>query len=307
MNPMGRIFTASAAAAIAASALLVPAAAQATPSLAAQEASSLCTVTGGELKWGVKEGFRSYISGAIANGSWDVVDGASYETPLFGWKNPVGEVDATTGEGSISFTGSIHFTGHDGVLDLLIGNPTVVLNGDGTAQLLLDTKSNNAQGELVIEEQQAYLGKIEGIGQAAPAGGDLSFTDASTVLTSDGAAAFGGFYASGDELDPVSLSLQFGPCFGDADAAAGASGPESGTVEAVPISEDTSTSVPWLPIAIGGVAVIIIGVTVGMLIAGRKKGAEAAAAGNASHADVSGETSDADGSHGSGDPLSNET
>jgi len=301
MKSMSRILTASAAAAIAASALLVPVTAQAAPLRAVQEVGNLCTVTGGELHWGVKEGFRSYISGTIANGSWEVADGASYETPLFGWSNPVGEVDGTTGEGTISFTGSIHFTGHEGVLDLLIANPTVILNGDGTAQLLLDTKSNNAQGELVIDEQQAYLGKVEGIGQADPASGGLAFADAATVLTSDGAAAFGGFYASGDELDPVSLSLQFGPCAGDGDAASAGTETESGTEEVVPISEEvTGTSVPWLPIVVGGVAVIIIGVTVGMLIAGRKKSAGAAASGNDSGADANGETPDAVDSHDAG-------
>ena len=272
MKPMNRLVTAAAAAAFAASALLVPAAAQAAPILATTAAGSTCVVTGGELTWGVKEGFRSYISGTIANGSWEVVDGASYETPLFGWANPTGEIDAATGEGSVSFEGSIHFTGHDGVLNLLIANPTVVLNGDGTANLLLDTKSNNAQGELVIDEQQAYLGKVEGIGQTDPASGELVFDAAPTVLTADGAAAFGGFYASGDELDPVSLSLQFAPCEGTPVAT---DAPEADKEPVVPIAAEQQSAVPWLPIAIGGVALVVIVVTAGMLIAGRKKGAAA--------------------------------
>ena len=161
MKPMNRFATAATAAAFAATALLVPTAAQAAPILATTAASSTCVVTGGELGWGVKEGFRSYISGTIANGSWEVADGASYETPLFGWTNPTGEIDAVTGEGSVSFAGSIHFTGHDGVLNLQIANPTVVLNGDGTAKLLMDTKSNNAQGELVVDDEWAKKLGIE--------------------------------------------------------------------------------------------------------------------------------------------------
>lgn len=275
MKPMNRFATAATAAVFAATALLVPTAAQAAPILATTTASSNCVVTGGELGWGVKEGFRSYISGTIANGSWEVADGASYETPLFGWANPTGEIDAITGEGTVSFAGSIHFTGHDGVLNLQIANPTVVLNGDGTAKLLMDTKSNNAQGELVVDEQQAYLGKVEALGQLDPASGAVAFDQAPAVLTADGADAFGGFYASGDELDPVSLTLQLGPCEGTPAAPAQSADSNSETVTLT--ADEPANSVPWLPIAIGAVALVVIAVTAGMLIAGRKKGAAPAA------------------------------
>lgn len=280
MKSMSRLLTASAAAAFAAAALLIPTTAHAAPAapvLTEDTTSSTCTVTGGTLSWGVKEGFRSYISGSIANGSWEVADGATYETPLFGWSNPSGSIDATTGEGSVSFTGSVHFSGHDGVLNLLIANPTIVLGGDGTAQLLLDTKSNNAQGELVVDEQQAYIGKIEKVGAADLSSGVFSLANAPAVLTADGAAAFGGFYASGDELDPLTMSLQLGPCEGTAGVP---TPPEtSDKVEAVANDPGAAkTGIPWLPIAIGGVALVVIGVTAGMLIAGRKKGTVPAAA-----------------------------
>src|SRR5690606_10044019 len=115
------------------SAHVAPTTAQAGPILAEDSASSTCVVTGGDLTWGVKESFRSYISGTIAHGSWEVSDGATYETPMFGWSNPTGEIDANTGEGSISFTGLIHFTGHDGALNLQMSNPSIAFSGDGTA------------------------------------------------------------------------------------------------------------------------------------------------------------------------------
>lgn len=272
MKTMNRLATVTATAALAASTLLMPAAANAAPILAEEAASSTCVVTGGELQWGVKEAFRSYISGSIANGEWVVADGAAYETPLFSWSNPVGEIDAKTGEGTVSFTGSIHFSGHENVLNLMLANPSIVFGGDGTAQLLLDTKSNNAQGELVVDEQQAYIGKIERIGQTEPSSGALAFTDASVVLTADGADAFSGFYASGDELDPVALTLQFGPCEGKAGEVAPAADHEGGEEEIMPIStEAPANSIPWLPIIIGGVALVVIGVAIGLLLVGRKK------------------------------------
>lgn len=269
---MSRLATLTAATALVFATLSVPTAASAAPIHAEDPVSSSCVVAGGELQWGVKESFRSYISGSIANGEWTAADGATYETPLFSWANPVGEVDAETGAGTISFTGSVHFSGHEGVLNLLIANPKIVLNGDGTAQLLLDTKSNDAQGELVIDEQQVYLGKVEGFGATDPASGSITLAEAPAVLTADGAKAFSGFYSSGDELDPVTLSLQLRPCAGD--AAAAPSDGADGAEEIVPITAEASeNNVPWLPIIIGGVALIVIGVTTGMLIAGRKRGA----------------------------------
>ena len=86
-------------------------------------------MTDASLTWGFKETFRSYISGTIANGEWTVADGATYETPDFGWADGVGSFDPSTGEGTISFDGSIRFTGHGGVLDTTVSNPQLRLLG----------------------------------------------------------------------------------------------------------------------------------------------------------------------------------
>lgn len=273
MKPMSRLVTASAATALAVGALLVPATAQAAPILAEDATSSACVVTGGDLTWGVKESFRSYISGTIAHGSWEVSDGATYETPMFGWSNPTGEIDASTGEGTVSFNGLIHFTGHDGALNLQMSNPSIQFSGDGTAQLLLDTTSQRANGEIAIDEEQAYIGKIEGIGDIDPSSGEVAFVDAPAVLTADGADAFGGFYGSGDDLDPITLTLQLVPCEAAGGSDSGAED-QGANDEQITTQVPAEQSVPWLPIALGGVAVVVIVVTAGMLIAGRKKNVE---------------------------------
>lgn len=270
MNTKNRLLTATIASTLAAGALLVPTTANAAPTLAETTASNICTVTSGELSWGVKERFRSYISGTIANGSWDVADGATYETPLFGWANPTGEIDADTGEGIITFAGSIHFTGHDGVLDMTLANPSIELRSDGTARLLLDAKSNDREGNLKLDEQQANFAKLDEVPLFDPATGEYVFTDTPGVLTAEGATAFGDFYSSGEEIDPISLSVQFSACEG----AAADNQPVEEEEVIAPAPETTEaaeSSVPWLPIILGGVAVLVIGVTGGMLIAGRKK------------------------------------
>lgn len=279
MKPMNRLSTVATATALAASALLAAAPAQAAqpaPLLAEDSASSICTVTGGSLAWGVKDSFRSYITGTIANGEITAGDGAAYEAPVFNWTGATGEVDAETGKGTVSFAGWIHFTGHDGVLDLQLSNPTVELRGDGTASLLLDTKSNDMQGDVAIEAQQAFIGKAEGIGTIDPSSGSVAISNAPVVLASEGAEAFGGgsFYSSGDELDPINLELQLGPCEGTpASTVEDQPADEEPAVEAPAEPETAEQGLPWLPIGIGAVALVVIGVSAGMLISGRKKGA----------------------------------
>lgn len=249
------------------------------PAQAEDTLTAECTVTGGTLDWGVKEGFRSYISGTIANGGWEVSDGASYETPSFHWADPTGSIDAETGEGRISFTGTVAFNGHDGVLNLVLANPTIEFRGDGTANLLLDARSNNAQGELVVDETQVSVGRIDGLGDADPASGSVRATAAPTILTATGAEAFAGFYATGDDLDPVSLSLDFAPCAGGTGGESAGGGSANGEsadvaddIAVAPLGpENNGSGVPWLPIVIGAAAIVVIVAAAILLVVTRKR------------------------------------
>ena len=261
----GALLTASLAAAV----LAAPTAAAAAP-LAAQEQSASCAVTGGTLDWGVKESFRSYISGSIANGSWETSDGAEYETPNFRWSDATGSIDPATGTGTISFTGTVHFTGHDGVLDLTLANPTIEFEGEGRAALLLDAKSTDMEGEVAVDTAQEWVGDVAVEGALAPADDVLDVADLPTTLTNSGAQAFAGFYESGEALDPLTVSLQFDGCDSTAAApvqTAATPDPEATDTEATVLP---APQVPWLPLVIGGVALLVIGFTVGMLVGGRR-------------------------------------
>jgi hypothetical protein len=262
-----------------ASLLFVPVAAHAiqphamSPSpLKTTDEAAPCQVTGGTLTWGVKESFRAYISGSIANGSWEASDGASYTTPNFQWSQASGSIDPATGTGSVSFAGTVHFTGHDDVLDLTFANPTIEFDGDGKASLLLDARSTDATGKVTIDAKQEWVADLTAPFPLASQGEPLTFSDMSTVLTNSGAKAFAGFYEPQAELDPVSVSLDFTGCdvgqlVQNAPPAPTASEPP--TVAEAPVTE-SSTEIPWIPIVIGAVALLVIGVTAGMLISGRK-------------------------------------
>jgi hypothetical protein len=186
----------------------------------AQTSDQVCEISGGTLTWGVKESFRAYISGSIANGSWETTDGADYETPEFAWSDGTGSYDPATGTGSVSFTGTVHFTGHDGVLDLTLANPTIEFEGGGSAALLLDARSNDMEGEVAVDAQQEWVGEIDLGADPAVTDGRIDAAELPTTLTNSGAAAFAGFYQAGVDLDPVSLALVTDGCAAETAAAA---------------------------------------------------------------------------------------
>jgi hypothetical protein len=220
-----------------------------------------CQVESATLSWGFKESFRAYIDGSIANGEWTVADGATYETPLFGWTG-TGGYDADTGDADLAFAGSVRFTGHGGVLDTTIANPRVVIDGD-RAVILLDitgtTQDGTAVSSLGVEFADLDLASAEQTG-----GGDLvAFTGIPAVLTEAGAAAFG-TYEAGSDLDPVDLAITVDPTCAEPAAAVD----EPGATTDAEVASDTS-SIVWIVLAI--LAVLAAAVAVLLLVRRARK------------------------------------
>lgn len=174
-----------------------------------------CTVESAELSWGFKESFRSYISGTIAHGEWEVADGATYQTPEFGWADGAGVFDAEPFTGQVSFTGAIRFSGHDGLLDTTVANPTLLFTGPGTAYLLLDVTGVTMEDALAGEtdnvqtfEQVSFveLDLSAGTVEVSEDGTTITATDVPTTITSQGYEAFPN-YEMGTEFDPVSFEI----------------------------------------------------------------------------------------------------
>ncbi|WP_309709861.1 HtaA domain-containing protein [Pseudolysinimonas sp.] len=214
-----------------------------------------CTVEGAELTWGFKESFRAYIDGSIANGEWATADGATYETPAFGWANGTGGYDAETEDADLAFTGSVRFTGHGGVLDTTIANPRVVIEGN-RAVLLLDVTGTTQDGAPVssvgVEFAELDLDAAERAG-----GGDLiAFTSIPAVLTDAGAAAFG-TYPAGEALDPLDLSITVDPACGEAAST-------TTSLETSVDSENASAVSSW-PWIVGALVVLLIAAAIVIL------------------------------------------
>jgi hypothetical protein len=160
-----------------------------------------CEVDAATLDWGFKESFRSYITGTIANGEWTLADGATYSTPEFGFADGAGTL--TDGAGTVSFDGSIEFTGHGGILDTTISNPRLMF-GDGAATLVLDVSGTTQAGD-PVDAADVNFATID-LSGAPTDGRQFTVADAPARLTADGAAAFG-TYEAGEALDPVSFTL----------------------------------------------------------------------------------------------------
>ena len=166
----------------------------------APAASADGKVASADLGWGVRDSFRNYIRGGIANGSWDL-NGTTYSNNAFQWTKGTGSFK--DGKGSISFTGSVHFTGHHGILDTTISNPRLEINGK-TAVLYATVVGNDMDGKSQNYGEVALLNvDVSGL---QVSGDKISISGAGTTITAEGAKAFAGFYEAGKDMAPLSFS-----------------------------------------------------------------------------------------------------
>ena len=165
-----------------------------------EQGASDGTIKSANLGWGVRDSFRNYVRGGIANGSWEL-DGTSYSSDAFNWANGTGTFKG--GKGSISFSGSVRFTGHHGILDTTIANPRLEINGN-SGTLYATMNSNDPSGKATTYGEVALLKvDLSGLQSSADA---VSVNGAATTLTAEGAKAFAGFYEAGKDMAPLSFS-----------------------------------------------------------------------------------------------------
>jgi opacity protein-like surface antigen len=242
-------------------------------------APGACTVTGGQLTWGFKESFRSYISGTIANGAWEPIDGASYATPSFSWPAVSGEIDPADGTGTVVFGGGVRFTGHSGLLDTTIANPTLELSG-AAAQLRLDVTG--------LSMDDALAGATENVQTATQVAfvdldvasvpvtvGETSLTGAAvpTAITADGYAQFGN-YETGTAFDPITFDVQLDCAVAEPEVTVE---PEPMMTTTAAETEDASDAadLTWLWAVGGGLVAVAAGVTVAVVVVRRRSGGDA--------------------------------
>lgn len=167
-------------------------------------------VVGGRVDWGIKQSFRTYIVGPIAQGSVTPGAGASVN-PDGTFRFPVAAADASYGGPAdvvAPTTGEVRFQGHHGELDLIVDEVQVQI--DGTAAVLFADLSSLP---LEADEPEVYddvaLAELDLSGITPTADGfTITWTAVPAVLAAEGAEAFAGFYTPGTALDPVTLVLE---------------------------------------------------------------------------------------------------
>lgn len=190
-----------------------------------------CDVSSWELTWGVKESFRAYLSGSIANGEWTTSGDVTYDTPDFTIAGSEGWISPDGASGSLQANGDIRFIGHGGILDQTLSAPSVWI-ADENLTLVFDVAGDTQEGVSVqLEEVPFVSGPTRP--QIDPETGVWSITDEGVVLTSEGADAFG-TYPAGEPFDPVTLEVNVEPgCLEEESVLTGAIGWVAGISVAV--------------------------------------------------------------------------
>ena len=174
---------------------------------ASQPAATKGEIADGKLNWGVKESFRSYVVGSVANGKITTSDGATQATGngVFTFTDATGTYDTDADTLSAAFEGAVNFKGHEDNgtygLDLTFTDLKATLD-NGSGELTADVTSLGEKSEDVV------LADLKAGSTDLTAKNDvITLDDVTATLTAAGAKAFGGFYQTGAELDPLDLSV----------------------------------------------------------------------------------------------------
>uniref|UniRef100_A0AAU3H059 HtaA domain-containing protein n=1 Tax=Streptomyces sp. NBC_01401 TaxID=2903854 RepID=A0AAU3H059_9ACTN len=165
----------------------------------------------GTLDWGVKESFRSYVTGPIANGKVETTGGATASDAGYRFPDATGSFDADEQSLDAEFDGKVRFLGHkEGdayTLDLsLTGLEVKVENGSGT--LVADVTSKDRETKKVTTYDDLALADLKlPSGELAAEDGVVTLSEVPATLTEDGTKAFGGMYTRGTELDALTLAV----------------------------------------------------------------------------------------------------
>lgn len=213
----------------------------------------------GSARWGFKQSFRNYIADGAAQGAIELGEGASGE---FDFPLAPGQTVDLANPGTLQFQGSVHFTGHNGQLDITIANPAVEFTSPTTGSLLLNVKSKAMGSTDITDYGQVRFASLDGL-RLSQAGDSVSLSTSAVRLTDAGAAGFAGFYQVGLELDLFQANLTKASVEGppqDSPASTGSSseqtqqpsGPSNGTVEnpsGMSNGQAAKSSVPSQPIS----------------------------------------------------------
>lgn len=196
-----------------------------TETAAAPEADAeSVTTTVASLEWGVRASFRNYIYNTqpkLFQGRSTILGAAIQPIPqgTFFWQDGNGTAAADGSSGDISFgdNDGVHFQSHPMdvagqklySLDLQFSQPRVVITSATTGELRMDVVGREFIDTVSVGPEYSLndvlLATLE-LPTPVISDGVLTWTDADATLTATGSDAFGGYYAAGEKLDPLTFS-----------------------------------------------------------------------------------------------------
>lgn len=181
------------------------------PPPASQPAAVDGAIVDGNLDWGVKESFRTYITGPIAAGKVELAAGAAQSGAAYRFPKGAGTFDASEQSLAASFGGSVRFLGHqeagEYVLDLTLSGFQVAVK-DGKGTLVADVATKDRETHKVSTYRGLTFATLDlPAGELAAKDGVLTLSAVPATLTADGTKAFGGMYPAGTSLDKLTLAV----------------------------------------------------------------------------------------------------
>ena len=164
-------------------------------------------ITDGTLGWGVKQSFRTYVVDGVAKGAITTSGGATQaaDNGVFTFVDGSGEYDTDAETLSAAFAGAVNFKGHEenGTygLDLTLSDLRATID-NGAGELTADVESlGETSDDVVLADLTTDTTDLTAVNDV------ITLSDVTAKLTAAGAKAFGDFYETGTELDPVDLSV----------------------------------------------------------------------------------------------------
>ncbi|MFB6894185.1 HtaA domain-containing protein [Kitasatospora sp. NPDC056327] len=202
-------------------------------------APSSVTYDTGSLDWGVKAGFRNYVTGPIGQGAVELSGGATTNADgTFHFGLASASYDLGTHKLTSAFNGGVRFTAHHGALDVALSDLRITTSGTA-GTLTADTASKESVGATEVTRRDDVPLVTFTVGRDTTTG-----VPAAAKLTEEGAKAFAGFYQAGSDMDPLALLLKQSPATPSPTATPSATQSPSATASPSATSSPSATGSP---------------------------------------------------------------
>ena len=158
------------------------------------------------MQWTINSHFLNALK-MMMHGSWSTSSGASWNGKAFSFPVSKGSLSSTAQKADVKYSGSVHFTGVGGRMDLTLADPEIVVN-NGDDHVIMSVKSKTMVGQSVDYGRITFVDMTGSITQGQNDAAQVVGTN--VKLNSQAVDAFAGFYRAGKPMDDIDSSLKLG-------------------------------------------------------------------------------------------------